>query len=138
MTTSRRIGAILIAFALTLTGMLSASSLAQASPIQAPAAFAPGNCPSQNFCGFNAPGYSLGEGGEYNPVQSAGTCENVVSSPNRWSSLWNGSGRSVRVYKGANCSGAYLQYANGTGEIRLSTSASGSPFENNIESYRWM
>jgi hypothetical protein len=121
----KRLASVAAAATLTLGGALAVSAPAQAVSY----------CPNGNFCGFNDINYSLAQGGEYNPSSTG--CEPVISTPNQWSSLWNSSGRAVRVYKGPGCTGDSWLIANGSGDAHLSINATHFLYENNIESYRW-
>lgn len=126
MTLTRRIAAMFAAFAVALT-----AGLATASPAQA----APSNCANSSVCGYVAGGYYTDQGYEYIPTRSAGTCE-WVAHANKWSSFWNNSGRTIRLFKNSNCSGTdYIQYTNGTGHGTLSIRH--PSFNDNIESVQF-
>jgi hypothetical protein len=81
-----------------------------ASP--AAAAVPPPSCPNSTFCGYGAIAYGGSLGYEYIPVRPAGTCEYAALN-NQWSSMFNGSGRSVRAFDSSNCTGGYITVANG-------------------------
>lgn len=97
---------LLIAAGLSLT----AASPAQAAP--------PASCTNSSFCGYGHQNYSTEEGYELTPFYRAGLCE-PTALRNSYTSLYNNSGRTVRVYKSNNCSGEYLTYYNGTGVTNI-------------------
>jgi hypothetical protein len=129
MTHFQRIAAAFAAFALTLGGILVASTPAQAAP--------PSNCPNSSMCGYVNSGYTTGGGYEINPVRSNGVCENVAFN-DAWSSIYNNSGKTVRFFAQANCAGSTsssFTLANGSGHSEMSLSR--PTFADEISSYRW-
>lgn len=124
MTYFKRIAAV---FAVMAALLLAVPASAEATP---------SSCPNSTLCGYVDINYWCStQGCELNPTRSGGTCENVTFR-NAWSSLWNNSGRSIRVYKNLNCGGDSLFYYNGTGDDHMSIDH--FSFENNIESYRFL
>jgi hypothetical protein len=82
-------------------------------PSGSPAELAP-DCPSQTLCGWVDNGHSCAHGCEYIPVEPANSTEQVAL-PNQWSSVFNNSGRSVRLHSRADCTGTgYVTIANGS------------------------
>lgn len=113
--------------AATLTGTLSAS------PAQAATLAVPSSCASRAVCGYNETNFNTGSGYAY--VYANNACEDLTS-PYNWSSLYNNSGRTIRVYKTGNCTGDYVQYANGGSSAWLPLSH--PTFNNNIRSVRFV
>lgn len=124
MTIFRRAAAMLAALTLTLTVLLAPGSPAAAAP--------PASCGNLLLCGYVNTNYQTNQG--YELIPSVVGCDSVAF-PNNWSSLYNNTGRTVRFWKGPGCTGTYISFSNGQGEVRLATS-SHPTWENQIESYR--
>jgi len=98
---------------------------------------APANCRyNASVCGYESFNYLCDDGCEVIPFSTAGGCE-AVALPNQWSSFWNNSGRTVRLYKTANCTSSYLTYYSSTGEDYFLTSGQTS-WENAVRSVRFI
>ena len=121
--TIRRALALLLATALVLIGGLAAPAQAGAVPITAQATQAapgaaqevadnPADCPDFYLCIFKDSRYT---GTKWQVLARArGTCDNVGYNDTA-SSIWNGSGTSVRFYNDAGCTGTAFSLANGSG-----------------------
>jgi hypothetical protein len=95
----------------------------------------PPSCPNQNFCAYVNSGYRTDQGYETFPVRPAGTC-NYTIHQNSISSLFNNSGRPVRVLKTTNCGGESVTVPNGEGWQQLTIDA--PTFENRIKSIKFV
>lgn len=123
--TIRRTAAVAATFTLALGGTLAATST--------PAAAAPpANCANNSVCGYAAPNYATVDGYEF-VTGSAGSCQNVGLG-NKWTSVFNNTGRQIRLYKNINCGNGVWSLPNGDG---LSHMALYQPsWNDNIESVR--
>lgn len=101
MTIARRFFAVL---ALALVGILGLASPAMAAP--------PTSCTNSSVCGYGRHQFSTAEGYELSPVRSAGTCENL-GLRNQWTSVYNNSGRTIRMYKNTGCGGGHWELPSG-------------------------
>lgn len=125
--TMRRILATLSVFLVTLMGALVVSA-------QPAAAAAPGNCANSSVCGYGDRSYTTGQGYEFATFPGAGVCDNI-GLPNQWTSVYNNSGRTVRLYRNANCGNGVWTLTSGSG---LNNMGLWQPSWNNtIESIRW-
>jgi Peptidase inhibitor family I36 len=134
----RRMAAIAATLALLIGAFVGVTpSVASAGPTAPPPVVlaAPGSCTNSSLCGYNRHQYSTAEGYELNPVGSAGDCEPVAFN-DQWTSVWNNSGRSVRLYKDAGCSGGVWTLSNGDGLRNMSLYQ--PSWNNEISSYRWV
>jgi peptidase inhibitor family I36 len=102
--TIRRIAAAAVAFTLTLFGALAVT----ASPA---AAAVPQSCTNNSVCGFGANQFNLYEGYEW-IVGAVGSCQNVGLNDS-WTSVYNNFGRTVRLYRDANCGNGVWSLASG-------------------------
>lgn len=136
-----RSAATVAAVAILLT-LASAAAPVQAKPdptaggakgMVAPLA-PPASCAGSSVCGYVASEYRTHEGYEWMPRRSYGVCENVHYN-NLWSSVYNNSGRTVRLYKGVNCTEGYWVMPNGDGLCCLSIFQ--PTWNDNIASLRW-
>ena len=127
MTIYKRIAAVLAAIVLGLGGVLVVSSPAAAAP--------PGGCTNSSVCGYAADQYARNEGYETIPNSGAGVCENV-GLPNRWTSVYNNSGRTIKLYKNVNCGNGVWTLASG-GSLRNMALYQPS-WNDNIESFRFV
>jgi hypothetical protein len=91
----KRVASIIALFLAVMASSAVLSGPASAAP--------PSSCTNSSLCSYAKERFDTSQGYELNPVQTSG-CENV-SLPNRWSSVYNNSGRTVRMYKNPNCSG---------------------------------
>lgn len=131
--TIRRLAALAATITLMLVGMLGVTgATASASPVSP--GFAPNNCPNSSMCGYNNQGWDTNNGYEINPVRANGVCANVAFN-DQWSSIWNGSGKTVRFFINANCGGSSFTLSNGSGAAYLGISH--PTFSDEISSYRW-
>ncbi len=73
----------------------------------------PASCAGSSLCGYVDVGFSTGAGYEFIPFST--TCETVAFN-NAWSSAYNNSGRTVRMFNTSNCTGSYMQWVNGAGD----------------------
>lgn len=126
MTLSRRIAAAVAILAVSLVSALAVASPASAAP--------PSSCTNSSLCSYVAQQFSTSQGYELNPVQSPGTCDNV-GLPNSWTSVYNNSGRSVRMYKNPNCSGGVWTLASGDSLRNMSLYQ--PSWNDTIDSIRW-
>lgn len=126
MTPIRRVAAASAAIAIAVTAAVTAT------PGAAQAA-APARCASLSVCGFVDHNY----GGNYEwiPSQRAGTTSDLAF-PNRWSSFFNNSGRTIRLYTRLDCTGDYRQYSNGSGVPNV-TLYVGPTWNDNVECVRF-
>lgn len=136
--TIRRMAAALGVAAILTLGVTASAAPALAGPSSAApsavALLAPNNCPQLSMCGYNDGGWRTDHGYEINPVRANGTCEGVAFN-DQWSSIWNGSGKTVRFFINAGCSGSSYTLANGSGSQYLTLSH--PTFSDEISSYRW-
>lgn len=102
------------------------ASMAHAAP--------PDTCANTSVCGYVAGQYHPAEGYEWLPARTYGVCENVHYQ-NAWSSVFNNSGRTVRLYKGANCTGGVWVLGNGDGLCCMSLWQ--PSWDDNFASIRW-
>lgn len=137
MTHFRRTAAALAALAIALGGSLAAASPASAGRSPAPELVAqtgPTSCPQSSMCGYNDANFGTPHGYEINPVRSNGVCEGVAFN-DQWSSIHNGSGKTVRFFENAGCAGRSFTLSNGSGAAYLTVSR--PTFSDEISSYRW-
>lgn len=100
-----------------ITG-IAAGTLA-ALALAAPASAAPpGNCANNSVCGYVNQLYSTAGGYEY-VTGSAGSCQNVGLNDS-WTSVFNNTGHTVRLYRDANCGNGVWTLANGDGLRNMS------------------
>lgn len=105
----RRILTAVVASVALLAGGLAVT----ASPAMADV---PANCANSSLCSYGAALWRTSEGYEWNPSSPGQECE-AIGLTNQWTSVYNNSGRTVRMYKGAGCTGGYWSLAGG-GELR--------------------
>jgi hypothetical protein len=104
--TIRRLLATLSAFMIMVAGVLVFS----AGPA---AAAVPAGCTNNSVCGFVGDQYAQSEGYEW--VNGAvGSCQNVGLNDS-WTSVYNNFGRTVRLYRDANCGNGVWSLASGAG-----------------------
>src|ERR1051326_6547335 len=101
-----------------------------------PALPPPGTCVNSSVGGYGAASFSTSLGYEYIPSHTAGYCETMVALPNQWSSLYNNTGRTIRVYKDTFCGGDYLQLASGDSHKGLVVSH--PTLQDHIESVKFL
>lgn len=124
MRTFKRIAAIASTSALML-GLTGGPALAAAPPA---------SCTNSSLCGYVDSSFRTREGYSLMPARSAGTCENLAAR-NQWSSIYNNSGRTVRMHKNLNCGGDGLTFTNGQNSTDMWLTH--PTFNDNIESVRW-
>lgn len=132
------------AFALALTGTLALAAPAAAAPSspavpinpsQAPGAAAPAkpaNCGDLLLCLYTDANFYGRRQDAY--ARANGTCDGVLYN-DQISSIWNGSGKSVRFYNNAGCSGTAFSLANGGSSALMTITHPTSVDE--ITSYKW-
>lgn len=122
--------AVALLAALTLgTGLTLAATGAPAM------AAAPVSCANSSLCGYNNQQYDTSGGYEWNPSSPGGECESIGLT-NQWTSVYNNGGRTVRMYKGPNCTEGYYVIAGG-GYLR-NMQLYQIAWNDNIESIRFM
>lgn len=141
---------IAAAIAAALAVVFALAVPAQAAPVGAPLcqvtktcekgggtlAAPPANCRyNYSACGYESAFYNCDDGCEVIPRQTPG-CEPVALA-GQWSSYFNNSGRTTRVYKTTGCTGSYLTYYSGTGETYFLTSGH-TDWENAVRSVRFV
>jgi hypothetical protein len=106
--------------------------------LQSPAlaATAPDSCGSLMVCGYVNTSYDTDQGYELIPERRAGTCV-VLAFRNAWSGVWNGSGRTIRMFRNTACSGTdYKQYTNGSGNWQFSVRW-GPSWDNSVDAIQF-
>jgi len=93
MTISQRVTAAVAALLLSLAGIFVISSPA--------AAAVPGSCANNSVCGFVDQQFQTTHGYEW-VAGTPGSCQNVGLNDS-WTSVYNNAGRTVRLYRDANC-----------------------------------
>lgn len=89
----------MIAFALTALLAVAGTLMITASPA---AAAAPSNCANSSVCGYDLSQFN-GTSGNYEWVTgTAGSCQ-PVGLNDKWTSVYNNAGRTIRLYRDANC-----------------------------------
>lgn len=134
----KRLTVALAAVALLLLGGLATPAQAGAVPIKVQASAAqemasnPAGCPDYYLCIFKDSRYT---GTKWQVLARArGTCDNVGYNDTA-SSIWNGSGTSVRFYNDAGCTGTAFSLANGTGSSLMTITHPTSADE--VTSIKW-
>lgn len=128
MTFLRRAVSLLAALALAASLTVAATgSPAMAAP--------PSSCANSSLCSYGQQLYGTAEGYEWNPSSPGQECESI-GLPNQWTSVYNNGGRTVRMYKGAGCTGGYWSIGGG-GYLR-NMQLYQPAWNDNIESIRFM
>jgi hypothetical protein len=110
--TIRRTAAMVATFALTLGGTIAFT----ASPA---AAAPPSSCANNSVCGYNNSGFQTAGGYEW-VTGAAGSCQ-PVGLNDRWTSVYNNFGRTIRLYRAANCSDGVWSLASGDSLTNMAT-----------------
>jgi len=143
MTFYRRAAVAAAALALTGVSLFSAPQQASAGvpptpegpsakQVQDAGRAKPANCPASSLCMYNDANYY---GGQDNRLARAnGTCDGVAYN-DQISSIWNGSGKSVRFYNDAGCTGQAYSLPNGSGSAYLTITHPTQSDE--ITSFKW-
>lgn len=80
---------------------------------------APSSCTYQSLCGYVDNSYQTGEGYELIPEQAPPSACNVLAHRNKWTSVYNNTSRTVRLYLNTTCTGSsgvqYKTIGPGTG-----------------------
>lgn len=120
----KRVGAVLTALALALTGVVATSSPAHADV---------NDCFAGRLCFWQDYEYS-GSLGMYQPST---TCYTMGVFNNMATSIKNRSSRTVRVYDSANCTGDYLSFLTNSSMWNLRYGPQGSNWNDKISSFKW-
>lgn len=118
MTITTRIAVLMTAMTMAVVGGLSApATAAEPSPKAPPAGEVttmarPASCGDLLLCLYNDSEYAGRRQDQY--ARANGTCDGVLYN-DQVSSIWNGSGKSVRFYNDAGCTGQAFSLANGRG-----------------------
>lgn len=121
--------------AAALTALTLAAGTVSADPDSPTLAAAPASCANSSLCGYGAQLYNTNEGYEWNPSSPGGECE-ATGLTNQWTSVYNNSGRTVRMYKGPNCTEGYYVVAGG-GYLR-NMFLYQNAWNDNVESIRFL
>lgn len=111
-------------------GVVVASLALLASPASAAA---PDGCANSSLCGYVDQQFNTDHGYEWIPAQ-AGVCE-TVGLRNRWTSVYNNGGRTVKLYKQVGCVGGVWTLPSGDSLRNMSLYQ--PSWNDNIESVRW-
>lgn len=113
-----------VTFLLTPTPAQATTTAPASAAVQAAApttqSIPPSSCANASVCGYVNNNYQTNQGYEFIPTRTSGTCE-VMAFRNAWSSAFNNSGRTIRIYKTTNCTGDYRALSNGDGRLQFST-----------------
>ncbi|MEU8250706.1 peptidase inhibitor family I36 protein [Nonomuraea sp. NPDC048916] len=123
MTFKKRLGIPLAALTLALTGAVATASPAQADYT---------DCFSGRLCFWQDYEYS-GTLGMYSPSTS---CYSMGVMNNETTSVYNRSGRTVRLYDSGNCTGDYYSISNGFRVWNLRYGPQGSNWNDRISSFK--
>ena len=141
MTITRRIAVLLAGTAMLLMGGLAAPAAAAPTPaFQGPtadevaraSAAKPGSCGDSLLCLYNNANYQGSRQDQY--ARANGTCDGVLYN-DQVSSIWNGSGKSVRFYNDAGCTGQAFSLANGVGSAYMTITHPTQADE--LTSFKW-
>jgi hypothetical protein len=103
--TIRRTVALIATFLLTVGGVLAVT----ASPA---AAAPPSTCANLSVCGYDEDQFDPSGGYEW-VTGAAGSCQNVGLN-DQWTSVYNNAGRTVRLYRDANCGNGVWTLSSGS------------------------
>jgi len=137
MTYRNRLAAVLGTLLLTLVAGLATPSAASAAPppapgVTAPSRAKPASCGDSLLCLYNNANWLGARQDQY--ARANGTCDGVLYN-DQVSSIWNGSGKSVRFYNDAGCTGQAFSLANGTGSAYMTISHPTQADE--LTSFKW-
>lgn len=128
-----------VAFAITMAvgGALVLVPPASADPpsasqVAAASAARPASCGDLYLCLYTNANYFGSQQSQYARVN--GACDGVIFN-DQVSSIWNGSGKSVRFYNDAGCTGQAFSLANGTGSAYMTITHPTQADE--LTSYKW-
>jgi len=140
MTFYNRMAAFFAAIALAMSALFLISTPASAGVPPTPAGqdqaartVKPSSCGSSLLCMYTGDGWS---GNREDRLKRAnGTCDNVAYN-DQYSSIWNGSGVSVRFYNDAGCTGQAFTLVNGDGSAHMTLTHPTQVDE--ISSIKWL